>query len=84
MKFLKKLFFKLGLFLLLPLQLLIFSEFFTRLAAHESSISGTNGIQVVILHCDRLKALCLLKIYVAQLCLYFLDTPLAQMYAQFP
>ena len=45
MKFLKKLFFKLGLFLLLPLQLLIFSEFFIRLAAHESSISGTNGIQ---------------------------------------
>ncbi len=45
MKFLKKLFFKLGLFLLLPLQLLIFSEFFPRLAAHESFISGTNGIQ---------------------------------------
>jgi len=45
MKFLKKLFFKLGLFLLLPLQLLIFSEFVTCLAAHESSISGTNGIQ---------------------------------------
>ena len=45
MKFLKKLFFKLGLFLLLPLQLLIFSEFFNRLAAHESSISGTSGIQ---------------------------------------
>ncbi len=45
MKFLKKLFFKLGLFLLLPLPLLIFSEFVTPLAAHESSISGTNGIQ---------------------------------------
>jgi len=45
MKFLKKLFFKLGLFLLLPLPLLIFSEFVTCLAAHESSISGTNGIQ---------------------------------------
>jgi len=45
MKFLKKLFFKLGLFLLLPLPLLISSEFVTRLAAHESSISGTNGIQ---------------------------------------
>ena len=45
MKFLKKLFFKLGLFLLLPLPLLIFSECITLLAAHESSISGTNGIQ---------------------------------------
>ena len=45
MKFLKKLFFKSGLFLLLTLQLLIFSEFFTRLAAHGSSILGTNGIQ---------------------------------------
>ena len=45
MKFLKKLFFKLGLFLLLPLPSLISSEFVTSLAAHESSISGTNGIQ---------------------------------------
>ena len=45
MKFLKKLFFKLGLFLLLPLPSLISSEFVTHLAAHESSISGTNGIQ---------------------------------------
>ncbi|SVB38464.1 uncharacterized protein METZ01_LOCUS191318 [marine metagenome] len=31
--------------MLLPLPLLIFSEFVTCLAAHESSISGTNGIQ---------------------------------------
>ena len=45
MKFLKKSFFNLGIFLLLPLNILFFSEYVPFLAAHESSLKGKNKIQ---------------------------------------
>jgi len=44
MKFLKKLFFNLGLFLLFPLPILFLSEYVPLLAAHEGSVSVTNKI----------------------------------------
>ena len=44
MKFLKKLFFNLGLFLLFPLPILFLSEYVPLLAAHERSVSVTNKI----------------------------------------
>jgi len=44
MKFLKKLFFNLGLFLLFPLPILFLSEYVPLLAAHEGPVSVTNKI----------------------------------------